>query len=59
MLLAGSMIKDMVPLQTGPAWNRCNRCDCIGPRASGGPALWWLGRLFIFARYFLRTRISL
>jgi len=57
MLLAGNMIKDMVPLQTGPAWNRCNRCDCIGPRASGGPALWWLGRLFIFARYFFRTRI--
>jgi len=39
-------------LQTGPALSRCNRCSCIGP------ALWCLGRLFIFARYTLRLRIQ-
>jgi len=32
-------------------------CGCIGPRASREPAPWRLGRLFIFARYSLRTRI--
>jgi len=31
----------------GPALSRCNRCSCIGPRASVGPAPWCLGRLFI------------
>jgi len=41
----------------GPASSRCNRCGCIGPLASGGPAPWWLGRLFIFARYSLCTTI--
>jgi len=24
-------------LQTGPALSQCNRCSCIGPRASGAP----------------------
>jgi len=46
-----------VRLCPGPALSRCNQCGCIGSRASGGPALWWLGRLFIFAIYSLRTRI--
>jgi len=32
---------------TGRALCRCNRCSCTGPRASGGPAPWCLGRLFI------------
>jgi len=42
------MIKDMVPLQTGPAWNRRNRCDCIGPRASGAPRYGgWAGCSFL------------
>jgi len=31
----------------GPALSRCNRCSCIGPRTSGGPAPWCLNRLFI------------
>jgi len=35
-----------------------HRCGCTGPRASGSPGPWWLGRLFIFARYSLRTRIA-
>ena len=39
----------------GPALSRCN---CIGPRASGGPAAWYLCRLFIFARYTVRLRIQ-
>jgi len=42
----------------GPALSRCNRCSCIGPRASGGPAPCCLGRLFIFARYTVRLRIQ-
>jgi len=41
-----------------PALSRCNRCSCIGPRTSGGPAAWCLGRSFIFARYTLRLRIQ-
>ena len=41
----------------GRSLSRCNPCGCIGPRASGGPAPWWLDRLFSFARYPLRTRI--
>jgi len=41
----------------GPALSRCNRCSCIGPRASEGPAPWCLVMLFIFARYFLLSRI--
>jgi len=40
---------------SGPALSRCNRCDCIGPRASGGSAPWCLRRLFIFSRYSLRS----
>jgi len=24
-------------LYAGPALSRCNRCSCIGPRASGAP----------------------
>jgi len=24
-------------LKAGPALSRCNRCSCIGPRASGAP----------------------
>jgi len=39
-------------------WSRCNWCSCIGPRASGGPAPWCLGRLFSFTRYTLRLRIQ-
>ena len=50
---------------SGQALRRCNR---IGPHASGGlaplglhasgdPAPWCLGRLFIFARYSLSSRI--
>jgi len=38
----------------GPA---LSRCGCTGPRTSGGPTPWRLGRLFIFARYSFRTRI--
>jgi len=41
----------------GPALSRCNRCGCIELHASGNPAPWRLGRLFIFARYSLRSRI--
>jgi len=40
-------------VEPGPALSQCNRCGCIGPRASEGPAPWRLGRLFIFARYSL------
>jgi len=29
----------------------------IVPRAPGGPALWWLDRFFIFARYSFRSKI--
>jgi len=29
-------------LKSGSALSRCNRCSWIGPRASGGPALWCL-----------------
>jgi len=43
--------------KSGPALSQCNRCGRIGPRAPGGPAPWWLVRLFIFARYSLRRRI--
>ena len=42
-------------VQAGPALSRCNRCSCIGPRASGASAPWWLCRLFILARYSLRS----
>jgi len=28
----------------------------IGPHASGGSAIWYLGRLFVFAGYYLRLR---
>jgi len=42
----------------GPALCRCNRYSCIGPRPSGGPAPWCLGRLFIFARCNFRLRIQ-
>jgi len=38
--------------------SRCNRCGCIGPRASGGPVPRSLGRLFTFARYPLHSRIQ-
>jgi len=24
-------------VSSGPALSRCNRCSCIGPRASGAP----------------------
>jgi len=44
-------------LLAGPALSLCNRCGCIGPRASVGPAPCCLGRLFIFARYSLRAGI--
>jgi len=42
---------------SGSALSRCNRCGCIGPHDSGGPAPWWLGRLFIFAKCSFCTRI--
>jgi len=37
-------------LKTGPTC-RCNRCSCIGPRASEGPTAWCWGSLFIFSVY--------
>jgi len=51
-------LENYIPSYTGPALSRCNRCNCIGPRASGGPAPWCSGSLFIFARYSLRSRIQ-
>jgi len=44
-------------LGSGPALSQCNRCRSNELRASGGPAPWCLGRLFIFARYSLLSRI--
>jgi len=46
-----------VVFYTGPA---SSRCSCIGPRASGVPTTWCLGRLLIFpdtpyAREFCRN----
>jgi len=38
-------------LEAGQALSQCNRCGCIGPRAMV------VGRLYIYARYSLRTRI--
>jgi len=34
-----------VALVTRPALRQCNRCSCIGPRVSGGPAPYggWAG----------------
>jgi len=29
-------------LYPGPALSQCNRCNCIGSRASGGPVSWCL-----------------
>jgi len=46
-------------LQTGPALSRCNRCGCIGHRASEVPRLWgpapcvWI--VVHFAKYSLRS----
>jgi len=56
-LLMGPMRFCDILSRAGPALSRCNRCSCIGPRAYGGPRPWCLGRMFIFARYSLRSRI--
>jgi len=50
-------LKEYAVILPGRTLSQWNRCSCIGPRTSGGPAPWWLGRLFIFAWYSLRSRI--
>ena len=45
-------------LERGPTFSQCNRCSCIGHRASGAPVSWFLGRLLIFARDNLHLRIQ-
>jgi len=50
-------------VKPGTALSRCNRCNCVGPRTSGGPAPLGAPRHGIwvdysFARYTLRLIIQ-
>jgi len=59
LLVSVSKVSGLVSVsKAGPALSQCNRCGCIGPRASAGPAPRSLGRLFTFARYPLHSRIQ-